>query len=895
VFGTIFYRLAFFSARRPRITLVALLFITLCSFFFVSKLPIYTSRNALYPDDVPEVKRLNSFLKKFGSASDLMVVLEDAPRQVLETFAIELVDRLKPLQEVKTASAGIDPEFMFSHAYLAFPRESLDAISKRLDALQDKKVASQVSFDDVVQKVSEFLDNPPALLDVGLSEANESLWALNIMLEEWQRFLTSQAPPEDVQWHKFSKQEEAQRFLKGKGFFATRDGNKLIVLVSRKDPSSEFSVLHPFITKVKETIERLRKDFEARGLVVPKVGLTGLPAVEHEEFLAVQSDVALVVSTAAIFVILVILLFLRSVKRALVIFGAMALGTIWGLALAYFTVGHLTILTSAFTAILFGLGVDYGIFITSRIAEEIQAQKPLEQAIALGTQKSVRAVVVAGLTTVCIFIVMTFVPFKGFAELGVVAGCGVATVVLSAIVAVPPLYAVLNPRLKEQGKPAQVKVWYSLSRPMASFVVVAVFVLAVFGLYLGSKIPFDYDVLSLLPKDSEAVRYQRMLVKESDLQPEVIIFTAKDIGEARNIVERAKGLQTITSVQSLVDLFPEDATARCQVARRIGDLVFSSDIERVLRNQPVLRLGQKDVEKLKSVINKAIDSVESFQEQALSAGHRDLVASLEKTRVLLNSISEADDETFKARSEVFFEKLLVAARKAASVLASWRDAVPLTPNALPADLRDRFFASDGTVAIYAYPTRSVYDPNFLNRLIDDVYSVSKDATGFPTTHKVLSKLAMDSLRYGTGASFLVALFIILLAVRSLGGFFIASSPLFLGAGLMLATLYVSGVSFSYANIVGLPMVMGLAVDYGVWFYHRFREEKEKGAFYAASLASQAIMLAAGTTFAGVVSIMMASYRGMATMGYSLTIGLLCCFFAARFVAPALASLFGGKK
>jgi len=895
VFGDIVRRYAYFSARKPRTALFALFTVTFVSLFFVAKLPLFTARNALYPDKVDEVKRLNSFLKKFGSASDLIIVLEEAPRQILEMFANELVARLKPLQEVKTASAGVNPEFFFSHAYLVFPKDSLEAIDKRLSALQNKRVAREVTFDEVVDKTSQFLDDPPALVDIGLSEANESLWMLNILLEEWHRFLVSQAPPEDVQWHKFSKQEEAQRFLKGKGFFATRDGNKLIVLVSRKDPSSEFKVLDPFMTKVKETIERLRKDFEARGLVVPKIGLTGLPAVEYEEFLAVQSDVALVVSTAAIFVMLVILLFLRSVRRALVIFGAMALGTIWGLALAYLTVGHLTILTSAFTAILFGLGVDYGIFITSRIAEEIHAQNPLEQAIALGTQKSVRAVVIAGITTMFIFLVLAFVPFKGFAELGVIAGCGVATVVLSAIVTVPPLYAVLNPKTKEPGKSGQVKVWYSLSRPLATFVVAVVFVMTLFGLYFGYNIPFDYDVLSLLPKDSEAARYQKMLVNESDLQPEVIIFTARDMKEARNIVERAKTLPTISSVQSLVDLFPEDALERCQIARKIGDLVFTSDIERVLRNQSVLRLGQKDVQKLKSLIIKAIDSVESFQEQALSAGHRDLVTSLEKTRVVLNAISEIDDEKFRGRSEIFFEKLLIAARKAVGVLASWRDATPLTPETLPDDLKDRFFANDGTVAIYAYPTRSVYDLNFLERLIDDVYSVSKDATGFPTTHKVLSRLAKESLFYGTGASFLVALFIIFLAVRSVHGFIIASSPLFFGAGLMLAVLYVSGMSFSYANIVGLPMVMGLAVDYGVWFYHRLREEKEKGAFYSASLASKAILLAAGTTFAGVVSIMLASYRGMATMGYSLTVGLLCCLFAARFIAPALASLLWRKR
>jgi predicted RND superfamily exporter protein len=60
-------------------------------------------------------------------------------------------------------------------------------------------------------------------------------------------------------------------------------------------------------------------------------------------------------------------------------------------------------------------------------------------------------------------------------------------------------------------------------------------------------------------------------------------------------------------------------------------------------------------------------------------------------------------------------------------------------------------------------------------------------------------------------------------------------------------------------------------------------------------AGKVIGLAAGTELAGLGAITLASYRGVSSLGVSITIGLLCCLIATLVVAPAIGQLIDYKR
>jgi len=239
--------------------------------------------------------------------------------------------------------------------------------------------------------------------------------------------------------------------------------------------------------------------------------------------------------------------------------------------------------------------------------------------------------------------------------------------------------------------------------------------------------------------------------------------------------------------------------------------------------------------------------------------------------------------------------LLFGADAGLNIIRSWQQAQPLTPEQLPPTLHDRFFGADGSIAVYAFPAKSVYDPDNLDALITDVYSVSPEATGFPTTHQVFSKAVVDGFKRGTQLALVLCLLWIMAATRSVRGFALAALPLLIGGGWMLGLMALGGIRYNFANIVALPLVIALAVDYGVWFSYRWSELKGYTPLQVSLNAGKVIGLAAGTELAGLGAITLASYRGVSSLGMSITLGLVCCLIATLVVAPAIGQLFDLKR
>lgn len=895
-------RLAEFSARHPWPVLFLAAVLSALSFWASLNLPVYTSRQALLPQNTDVAHRFNDFLNKFGAASDLIVVVEGENQPELETYASELAGRLRKEPEIGSASERIDLSFFLEHAYLSMPKEQLVQLQELAGSRGDSAFPdNSKSLEKSLRSGLAAFDAPPPKDQTDLKQANQGLKLANWLVGEWQRWLAASDTPQKIDFSPLLREYGAEGLEKG--YFTSRDGRMLFLFVHPASSSGEFKDRAPFIEKVRKVADTQSQDYQSRGLSAPKVAFTGLPAVEYEEYIDVEKDITFVVSTAAILIILLILLVVRSIRWALIIFIPMGLGALWGLGLAFLTVGHLTIITSGFLAILFGLGVDYGIFTSSRIAEERQAGKPLIEAIGSGIGSSFIAVLTSGGASVLIFGALTTVDFPGFSELGRVAAGGVVLILLSTWLVQPALYALLPPVLKDQhlaDTPGSFGKRFSgfFPKPLAVLLVATAIVTATLGAYKGFGMPFDYDVLSLLPEDSEAATYQRRMVSESEYQSEVIIFTANTMEEARRITDEAGKLKSIAKVQSITSLFPEDADERLGMARNLGDQSRKSGIENKFDNLILAGLTPANFELLQKLLNKSLARIDDYQEQAFSAGHADLVASFEELRgkieKLLASIHR-NQELSQTRSESFFKALLSSGRDGLEIAKKWQTQQPLTPLEIPDSLRSRFFASDGTIAVYAFPRESVYQRDNLVRLTSDVYSVSKSATGFPTTHLDFSDMVVESFTHGTILALAVCLIFLLVVLRNATGFLLAAMPLLIGGGWMLGILYLKGIKYNYANIIALPLVIALAVDYGVWFSHRWRDLKTASPLAVTFTAGRVILLAAGTELAGLGAIALARYRGVSSLGIDITIGLLCCLPATLLVGPAIGQLLNSKN
>jgi predicted RND superfamily exporter protein len=897
-------RVAQRCARHPWWVLSIALLLSVLAAWATAHLPVYTSRQALLPKNNAVSDRFDSFLAKFGAASDLIVVVEGAEPAVLDGYARELAVRLRNEPEIAQAADRIDIQFFMDHAYLMTPIEQLDRLVQLLAAQPvSSAVVGKTGINALLMQADSWLKvHPePVMSDADIKTAEAALAGVDFLLEQWQEWLAAATPPQTLDFARIPGGYNAGGALEG--HFASRDGRMQFVFVHPARSVEEFEPLQAFMTKVKAASAGLAEDYRKQGLEAPVVGFTGLPAIEYEEHINIHQDIILVVCTSAVLILLLILLVARSVRWALIIFVPMGLGVLWSLGLALFTIGHLTLITSGFIAILFGLGADYGIFTSSRIAEERARGQPLEEAIGRGIGASFHAVLTAGGASLLIFSALATVDFVGFSELGLVAAKGVLLILLSTLTVQPALYALLPPRASTRAAQAATSAslpkWLKHGRypaTLATVIVGLALLTAAWGLWRGFAIPFNYDVLALLPADSQAAHYQRRMVAESDYQAEVVIFTAPTLAEARRITSDAEKLSSFAKVQSITSLFPVDADARAAKAHDIANQIMQGQwagrIDTLAREGlPVTAVGS-----LERVLSGFETWIDATQELAFSSGQARLVERLESIRERLSSLQASlnQGESARLRTELFWRTLLRLGGQGVDILSQWRTAAPVSPADLPVSIRDRFFAHDGTVAIYAFPAQTVYVPENLDRLMKDAYQVSSEATGFPATHQMFAVAAVQGFVRGTLLAAGVCLLWIILVVRRPKGIILATLPLLIGGGWMLGLMYLGGISYNYANIIALPLVMALAVDYGVWFNHRWTELTDRSPFEISLISGRVIGLAAGTELAGLGAIMLAHYRGISSLGKDITLGLICCLLATFMVAPAIGQFLDRK-
>ena len=106
-------------------------------------------------------------------------------------------------------------------------------------------------------------------------------------------------------------------------------------------------------------------------------------------------------------------------------------------------------------------------------------------------------------------------------------------------------------------------------------------------------------------------------------------------------------------------------------------------------------------------------------------------------------------------------------------------------------------------------------------------------------------------------------------------------------GLMAAV----GIPFNVANIVCLPLVLGIGTAFGVHLMHRAEESaKIHGIASLDDLlrgTGSAVIISALTTMVGFAALMLGKHGAMLSLGLSMVIGIATCLAASILVLPAL--------
>ena len=218
------------------------------------------------------------------------------------------------------------------------------------------------------------------------------------------------------------------------------------------------------------------------------------------------------------------------------------------------------------------------------------------------------------------------------------------------------------------------------------------------------------------------------------------------------------------------------------------------------------------------------------------------------------------------------------------------NAQEITLAAIPADIKDRWLSKDGLYRIQIFPKKDLNDLASLKQFITDVQQVAPDATDLPVMY-------LESMNAVIGA-FQEAIIIALIAIavllyfirRNLTDTLLVMTPLILAGLFTMASTVITETPINFANIIALPLLLGLGVDNGIHMVEKLRHSlSEEQNIYQSSTA-RGMFYGALTTISSFAGLAFSPHQGIASMGLVITIGIFWIMMCTFIILPALSKL-----
>jgi uncharacterized protein len=466
----------------------------------------------------------------------------------------------------------------------------------------------------------------------------------------------------------------------------------------------------------------------------------------------------------------------------------------------------------------------------------------------------------------------SFLPttYTGVAELGEVAGVGMIVAFLLSITMLPAMIMLLNPpgEHEDVGFRSLGRLDDFMTRHRRNAVRVAA-IAGTLSLGLMAFLQFDSNPLDLRSPKVESVATLFDLMKNPQTSPNTIDVPALSLTDADSVAARIQQEPLVAEALTLSSFVPDQQKEKLALIQDAAGLLDTT-------------LNPLDV--MASPSDAQL--VQSFKDTAaklrLAAG-----AAPDKPARDARRLADALDALVKAGPAArarAIQALVPGLKTMLGQVSESLKAAPVTVDTMPADLRSDWVAADGTARIQVFPKNTSNDPKALSAFSDQVLSVAPQATGAPISIRESGKTIVGAFAEAGILSFIVIIILLALVLRSVHDVLMTLAPLVLSGLLTLATCVLLGLRLNFANVIALPLLLGIGVAFNIYFVVAWRHGQR--CFLASSL-TRAVIFSAATTASGFGTLWLSVHPGTASMGELLMISLGWVLATTLFLSPAL--------
>ena len=847
--------------ERPVRVLVALGALTLAlGAYAATHLGVNSSPDAMVADDVPFRANERRFEETFRDPGNEILLAIDgetasAAGRAADALAARLAARKDLFALVDVVGGG---EFFDRNALLYLSTDEIESFADRLAGVQPflAEVGRDASVVGIAELLAQAVEAGSAGTDVGLDLAG----ALDRVTRGVEAAVAGQQAPDP--W--------GDALIGGS---LSESARHRIVSASPYEHFDELLGAEGAVHAVREAIQAL--GYGPGNPNGVRVRVTGTVPLNHDELVVIRRQ-GLFIGIASFVLFTTAMFFgVRTPRSILALAGCLVASLLWTNAFAAAAVGQLNQVSIAFNVLVIGLGGELGIHFSMRYLELLAQGRPRAVALPEAAASVGGSLVSSAGTTAIGFLVFLPTDYRGVAELGLISGAGVLLSLLSTFTVLPALLAVGAP--ERPASPAPALPWVARLRHLplayARPIRLAALALGAGSLFLLPEAHFDHNPVNLRDPNTESVQAMNDLLAQTDRSPWTVDAITPDLPSAEALAARLRELPPVARAVTLADFVPKGQDEKLAL---LADAAFFAPPLVEPAPPPAPDAQRAALARLE----EALSSV-GGADPALGASARRLAAALAGLRGELDAAADPGPLLALVQGNVV--------GTLPEQLGELRQALSATPVAL-ADLPRQFtaqmLAPDGRARVEVFARRDLSDSAALTEFVDAVTALAPDASGNATRILGFGRVTSEAMQQALVTSLACMAAFLFLLWRTVWDILLAFFPLALAAVLTCAAMVIFGMSFNFANVIVLPMLLGMGIDNGVHLVHRHRTNPEEVDVLSTSTA-RAVFYSALTTVLCFGALAFAPHRGMAALGRMLTLGVAATLLCYVVVLPAV--------
>jgi hopanoid biosynthesis associated RND transporter like protein HpnN len=533
-------------------------------------------------------------------------------------------------------------------------------------------------------------------------------------------------------------------------------------------------------------------------------------------------------------------------------------------------VGSLNLLSIAFAVLFVGLGVDFGIQFSVRYRSERFKGADLRLALQKAAERSAVPLSLAAMATAAGFLSFLPTDYKGISELGKIAGVGMLVAFTTSITVLPALLRLLNPPGEKE------PVGYAFLAPVDHFlekhrviIIVGTLLIAVAGLPLLYFLRFDFNPVNLRNPKVESIATFLDLRSDPNTGANAINVMTNSEADAKKIEDRLSKVPEVLRVMSLDSFVPEDQPAKLKLIGQAAKVLNPALNPDQIDAPPS---DQENVDALKG-------SAENLRRTAGDAKGPGAVAS-RRLADALSKLAESSQATRDKTQATFVSPMKVVFEQVKNSL----QAQPVSLKTLPADLVSSWKAKDGLMRVEALPRGDPNDNDTLRKFAAAVLAAEPTAIGGPVSILKSGETVVKAFIHAGITALLVIGLLLWLTLRRITDVLLTLVPLLVAGAVTLEICVLIGLPLNFANIVALPLLLGVGVAFKIYYVTAWRSGRTN---LLQSSLTRAIFFSALTTATAFGSLWLSSHPGTASMGKLLALSLVTTLAAVLLFQPAL--------